>query len=60
MVRRTGRHLYHHAMAVSVAMHFLATEWRSSVLFRQLDTLGNLGAPARRLEEIYACLTQGP
>lgn len=50
--------LYHHAMAVSVAMDFLATEWRSPVLSRQLDSLHDLGAPARRLEEIYRCLTR--
>lgn len=45
-------------MAVSVAMDFLATEWRSPALSSQLDTLSDLGDPARRLEEIYACLAR--
>lgn len=48
--------LYHHAMALSVAMDFLACEWRSPALARQVDSLTDLGSPARRLEEIYAGL----
>ncbi len=52
--------LFHHAMAVSVAMDFLATEWRSPALSRQVDAIDGLGAPARRMEEIYALLLVRP
>ncbi|HYP46050.1 MAG TPA: hypothetical protein VEQ66_12725 [Propionibacteriaceae bacterium] len=48
--------LHSHAMALSVAMEFLAQEWRSPVLARQLDELTDLGAPARRLDEIHRLL----
>jgi hypothetical protein len=44
--------LHAHAMSLTVAMDFLAHEWRSPALARQLDGLTDLGAPARRLDEI--------
>lgn len=52
--------LHHHAMALSVAMDFLAHEWRSTVLAGQLDALDDLGAPARRMDEICSRLTRSP
>jgi hypothetical protein len=50
--------LHHHAMALSVAMDFLASEWRSAALAGQVDALTDLGAPARRIEEIYRLLAR--
>lgn len=49
--------LRHHAMALSVAMEFLADEWRSAAMKRHVDELTDLGGPARRLDEICALLT---
>lgn len=49
--------LRHHAMALSVAMEFVAHEWRSAAIARHLDELTDLGPPARRLDEICALLT---
>lgn len=49
--------LQHHAMALSVAMEFLADEWRSAAMARYVDELTDLGPPARRLDEICAQLT---
>jgi hypothetical protein len=50
--------LHHHAMALSVAMDFLANEWRSAALADQVDALTDLGPPARRFEEIYRLLAR--
>lgn len=50
--------LHSHAMALSVAMEFLAFEWRSIALANQVDALTDLGAPARRIDEIYALLAR--
>ena len=47
---------HHHAMALATALEFLALEWRSAELARQVDALDGLGAPARRLDEVYAAL----
>ena len=52
--------LHHHALAVSTALDLLACEWRSERIARQVDALGDLGAPARWLEEIYAELAEMP
>lgn len=49
--------LHHHAMALAVAMDFLADEWRSPAMARHVDELTDLGPPARRLDEICAQLT---
>lgn len=49
-----GTILNHHAMALSVAMDLAACEWRSARLAAQVDALDGLGAPARRLDELYA------
>ena len=51
--------LHHHALALSVAMEFLALEWRSPAVAGQLDKLADLGKPGQRLDEIYALLTKG-
>ena len=51
--------LHHHALALSVAMEFLALEWRSPAVADQLDKLADLGKPAQRLDEIYALMTKG-
>ena len=48
--------LHHHAMAVATALEFCALEWRSPEIARQVDALDGLGAPARRLDEVYAAL----
>ena len=47
---------HHHAMALATAMEFLALEWRSAEIARQVDALDGLGEPARRLDEVYAAL----
>ena len=46
--------LHHHALAVWVALDLLAYEWRSERIARQLDALDGLGAPAVRLDQLYA------
>jgi hypothetical protein len=48
--------LHHHAMALATALEFCALEWRSAEIARQVDNLDGLGAPARRLDEVYATL----
>ena len=48
--------LHHHAMALATALEFCAVEWRSAAIARQVDALDGLGAPARRLDEVYAAL----
>jgi hypothetical protein len=50
---------HHHAMALATAMEFCAMEWRSPEIARQVDALDGLGAPARRLDEVYAALKAG-
>ena len=47
---------HHHAMALATAMEFLALEWRSAEIARQVDAMDGLGEPARRLDEVYAAL----
>jgi hypothetical protein len=57
LTRELAAILRHHAMALSVAMEFVALEWRSAAMARQIDALTDLGPPARRLDEICALLT---
>jgi hypothetical protein len=52
--------LDHHVLLLNSALMFLASEWRSERLTRQLDALDGLGAPARRLERVWADLGPGP
>jgi len=49
--------LHHHAVALATALEFSAYEWRSERIARQVDALDGLGAPARRLDEVYASLS---
>ena len=51
--------LHHHALALSVAMEFLALEWRSPAVADQLDKLADLGKPGQRLDEIRDLLARG-
>jgi hypothetical protein len=46
--------LDHHVLLLNSALICLASEWRSERLTRQLDALDGLGAPARRLERVWA------
>jgi hypothetical protein len=52
--------LYHHAMQVATALEFLAVAGRSEQLTRQVSHWGNLGTPARQLEEVYRELRHYP
>jgi hypothetical protein len=51
--------LDHHVLLMNSALMFLASEWRSERLAHQLDALDGLGAPARRLELVWAELCAG-
>jgi hypothetical protein len=46
--------LDHHVLLMNSALMFLASEWRSERLARQLDALDGLGPPARRLDGLWA------
>ena len=52
-----GPVLDHHAMLLSSSLDMLAVDWRSERIVDQLERLDGLGAPAERLEGIYATLT---
>lgn len=45
--------LYHHAMQLTTAMDFLAVEWRSAELARQVGTIRDLGPVTELLDEVY-------
>jgi len=45
--------LLHHAMQVATALEFLAVEWRSPQMARQVTAMGGLGMPAEVLEDVY-------
>ena len=40
-------------MQVSTALEFLAVEWRSPQMARQVAAMGGLGMPAEVLEDVY-------
>jgi hypothetical protein len=46
----------HHALMLSSSLDMLAVDWRSERLVQELERITGLGAPARRLDEIYAQL----
>jgi hypothetical protein len=46
--------LDHHVLLLNSSLMLLASEWRSQRLVDQLDALDGLGAPARRLERVWA------
>jgi hypothetical protein len=51
-----GPVLDHHALMLSSALDMLAVDWRSERLVEELERIKGLGAPAERLEGIYATL----
>jgi hypothetical protein len=51
-----GPVLDHHALMLSSSLDMLAVDWRSERLVEELERIKGLGAPAQRLEEIYATL----
>lgn len=51
-----GPVLDHHAMMLSSSLDMLAVDWRSERIVEELERIDGLGAPAERLEGIYATL----
>ena len=49
-----GPVLDHHALMLSSSLDMLAVDWRSERIVEQLERITGLGAPAERLERIYA------
>jgi hypothetical protein len=49
-----GPVLDHHALMLSSSLDMLAVDWRSERIADELERITGLGAPALRLEEIYA------
>jgi len=49
-----GPVLDHHALMLSSSLDMLAVDWRSERIVRELERITGLGAPAERLEGIYA------
>ena len=49
-----GPVLDHHALMLSSSLDMLAVDWRSERLVEELERITGLGAPAERLERIYA------
>ena len=52
-----GPVLDHHALMLSSSLDMLAVDWRSDRLVEELERITGLGAPAERLERIYAELS---
>ena len=46
--------LDHHGMLIASALELLAVDWRSPAVVEQLELLDGLGAPAERLDAVYA------
>jgi len=46
--------LDHHGMLIVSALDMLAVDWRSQAIVEQLERLDGLGAPAERLDAVYA------
>ena len=49
-----GPVLDHHALMLSSSLDMLAVDWRSERIVEELERITGLGAPAERLEGIYA------
>ena len=49
-----GPVLDHHALMLSSSLDMLAADWRSERIVEELERITGLGAPAERLERIYA------
>jgi hypothetical protein len=43
----------HHALMLSYSLDMLAVDWRSDRLVEELERIAGLGAPAKRLDDIY-------
>src|SRR3954454_12372190 len=50
--------LDHHGTVLATALEMLASEWRSPAVADQLERLTGLGAPAERLDALYAELAR--
>ena len=46
--------LDHHGRLIVTALDMLATDWRSEKIVEQIERLDGLGAPADRLDAVYA------
>jgi hypothetical protein len=51
-----GPLLDHHALMLSSSLEMLAVDWRSERIVAELERIEGLGAPAERLDGIYAKL----
>jgi hypothetical protein len=51
-----GPLLDHHALMLSSSLDMLAVDWRSERIVAELERITGLGAPAERLDGIYATL----
>ena|SRR5215204_3572466 len=49
-----GPVLDHHALMLSSSLDMLAVDWRSERIAEELERISGLGAPAERLESLYA------
>jgi hypothetical protein len=54
-----GPLLDHHALMLSSSLDMLAVDWRSERIVDELERIDGLGAPAERLDGIYARLARG-
>jgi len=50
--------LDHHGTLIVTALQMLSFDWRSQAIVDQLERLDGLGAPAERLDAVYAELAQ--
>jgi hypothetical protein len=50
--------LDHHGRVITYALELLAADWRSDAIVDQLERLDGLGAPAEKLDALYAELAR--
>jgi hypothetical protein len=50
--------LDHHGQVITYALELLAADWRSDAIVDQLERLDGLGAPAEKLDALYAELAR--
>ncbi|MEA2248165.1 MAG: hypothetical protein QOH46_2694 [Solirubrobacteraceae bacterium] len=50
--------LDHHGTVITYALELLAADWRSDAIVDQLERLDGLGAPAEKLDALYAELAR--
>ena len=50
--------LDHHGMLIVTALQMLSMDWRSAAIVEQIERLDGLGAPADRLDAVYAELAR--